>query len=200
MKLGEIAKSWAAKWMVMRALEITGVAGIEEAQPGELTFLVNRKYRPALETTRASAIFVGEGRGAGAHRGIAFGESVSRLRAGDRDVSPGASFSDGDSSHRGDRTDRENRSGRAHWALLLRGRRCVDRAQRRAAQFRDDLSGRENRRRFFRALACDRARELPASANRVLLQNGVTIGSGRIWFCAAAMMGAGTRCGSPGSP
>lgn len=39
-------------------LEITGVAGIEEAQPGELTFLVNRKYRPALETTRASAILI----------------------------------------------------------------------------------------------------------------------------------------------
>ncbi len=40
-------------------IEITGVAGIEEAQPGELTFLVNRKYRSALETTRASAILVG---------------------------------------------------------------------------------------------------------------------------------------------
>ena len=39
-------------------LEITGVAGIEEAEPGELTFLVNRKYRPALETTRASAILI----------------------------------------------------------------------------------------------------------------------------------------------
>jgi len=42
-------------------LEITGVAGIEEAQAGELTFLVNRKYRFALETTRASAILISRG-------------------------------------------------------------------------------------------------------------------------------------------
>jgi len=40
-------------------IEITDVAGIEEAQPGELTFLVNRKYRPALDSTRASAILIG---------------------------------------------------------------------------------------------------------------------------------------------
>ena len=40
------------------AIEITGVAGIEEAREGELTFFVNRKYRPALATTRASAILV----------------------------------------------------------------------------------------------------------------------------------------------
>ena len=40
-------------------IEITGVAGIEEAHAGELTFLVNRKYRPALDTTRASAILIG---------------------------------------------------------------------------------------------------------------------------------------------
>jgi UDP-3-O-[3-hydroxymyristoyl] glucosamine N-acyltransferase len=39
-------------------LEITGVAGIEQAQPGELTFLVNRRYRPQVETTRASAILI----------------------------------------------------------------------------------------------------------------------------------------------
>jgi len=39
-------------------LEITGVAGIEEAQPGELTFLANRKYVPMLERTRASAILI----------------------------------------------------------------------------------------------------------------------------------------------
>src|SRR5579863_877940 len=40
-------------------VEITGVAGIEEAQQGDLTFLANRKYRPALDTTRASAILIG---------------------------------------------------------------------------------------------------------------------------------------------
>ena len=39
------------------------MAGIEEARPGELTFLVNRKYRAALDTTRASAIFVAKDAG-----------------------------------------------------------------------------------------------------------------------------------------
>jgi UDP-3-O-[3-hydroxymyristoyl] glucosamine N-acyltransferase len=58
MKLGEIAKKLGCEVQGDAALEITGVAGIEEAQAGELTFLVNRKYRPALATTRASAILV----------------------------------------------------------------------------------------------------------------------------------------------
>jgi len=42
------------------ALEITGVAGLEDAQPGDLTFLSNRKYVRALDTTRASAVLIGK--------------------------------------------------------------------------------------------------------------------------------------------
>lgn len=56
MKLEKIAKKLGCQLEGDPDLEITGVAGIEEAQAGALTFLVNRKYRPALETTRASAI------------------------------------------------------------------------------------------------------------------------------------------------
>ena len=40
--------------------EITGVAGIEHAQPGELTFVSNPKYAAAAKTTRASAVIVDE--------------------------------------------------------------------------------------------------------------------------------------------
>ncbi len=58
MNLAELAKKLGCELEGDAGLEITGVAGIEEAQPGELTFLVNRKYRPALEKTRASAILV----------------------------------------------------------------------------------------------------------------------------------------------
>lgn len=58
MKLGEIAIRLGCDVEGDAGIEITGVAGIEEARAGELTFLVNRKYRPALETTKASAIFV----------------------------------------------------------------------------------------------------------------------------------------------
>jgi UDP-3-O-[3-hydroxymyristoyl] glucosamine N-acyltransferase len=58
MKLGEIARKLGCEVQGDAALEIAGVAGIEEARAGELTFLVNRKYRPALATTHASAILV----------------------------------------------------------------------------------------------------------------------------------------------
>ncbi len=46
MRLGEIAKRLGCEVEGDAQVEIRGVAGIEEAQPGELTFLVNRKYRP----------------------------------------------------------------------------------------------------------------------------------------------------------
>jgi UDP-3-O-[3-hydroxymyristoyl] glucosamine N-acyltransferase len=40
--------------------EITGLNGIEQAGPGELTFVSNPKYGAAARTTRASAVIVGE--------------------------------------------------------------------------------------------------------------------------------------------
>jgi UDP-3-O-[3-hydroxymyristoyl] glucosamine N-acyltransferase len=39
--------------------EITGVAGIREAQPGDITFLAARRYQPYLASTGASAVLVG---------------------------------------------------------------------------------------------------------------------------------------------
>ena len=58
MKLGEIARLLGCEVEGDAQLEIRGVAGIEEAQTGDLTFLVNSKYRPALDSTQASAIIV----------------------------------------------------------------------------------------------------------------------------------------------
>jgi len=58
MKLGEIAEKLRCELQGDASLEINDVAGIEEARSGELTFLVNRKYRPALRETRASAVIV----------------------------------------------------------------------------------------------------------------------------------------------
>ena len=63
MKLGEIAEKLGCRLEGDASVEIKGVAGIEEAQAGELTFFTNRKYRPALETTRASAILVARDEG-----------------------------------------------------------------------------------------------------------------------------------------
>ncbi|MBZ0268950.1 UDP-3-O-(3-hydroxymyristoyl)glucosamine N-acyltransferase, partial [bacterium] len=42
-------------------LAVTGVAGIDEAGPGELTFVANPKYAAALKTTRASAVLLAPG-------------------------------------------------------------------------------------------------------------------------------------------
>jgi len=66
MKLGDIARRLGCELRGDSNIEITGVAGIEDAKAGELTFLANRKYRPLLTTTGASAIFVAkEDSGAG---------------------------------------------------------------------------------------------------------------------------------------
>lgn len=41
-------------------VEITGVAGMDRAAPGQLTFLANLTYAPKVKNTRASAILVSE--------------------------------------------------------------------------------------------------------------------------------------------
>lgn len=41
-------------------VEITGVAGMEQAGPSELTFLSNPKYAPKVKQTRAAAILISE--------------------------------------------------------------------------------------------------------------------------------------------
>ena len=58
MKLGEIARSLGCELHGDSSVEITGVAGIEDAKAGELTFLANPKYRPLLASTQASAVIV----------------------------------------------------------------------------------------------------------------------------------------------
>jgi UDP-3-O-[3-hydroxymyristoyl] glucosamine N-acyltransferase len=58
MRLVEIAQKLGCTIDGDPELDITGVAGIEDAQPGELTFLANRKYVRALETTRATAVLL----------------------------------------------------------------------------------------------------------------------------------------------
>jgi UDP-3-O-[3-hydroxymyristoyl] glucosamine N-acyltransferase len=58
MKLAELAARLSATLEGDPQIEITGVAGIEDAKPGELTFLANRKYRNALAESKASAVLV----------------------------------------------------------------------------------------------------------------------------------------------
>src|SRR3989304_2259566 len=58
MKLGEIAQRLGCHLDGDTAVEIHGVAGIEQAGPGQLTFVSNRRYRQAIRTTLASAVLI----------------------------------------------------------------------------------------------------------------------------------------------
>ncbi|MCA1556209.1 MAG: UDP-3-O-(3-hydroxymyristoyl)glucosamine N-acyltransferase [Acidobacteria bacterium] len=46
-------------------IEITGAAGLDEAEAGHVAFLANPRYTPRVQTTRASAIYLAEGVEAG---------------------------------------------------------------------------------------------------------------------------------------
>lgn len=60
MKLGELADRLGCRLAGSADLEIRGVAGMEHAGPGHLTFLANPKYAPKVKHTKASAILVSE--------------------------------------------------------------------------------------------------------------------------------------------
>lgn len=58
MKLAELARILQAECRGDGDLEITGVAGIEEAGPREVTFVANVKYAAHARSTRAGAVLV----------------------------------------------------------------------------------------------------------------------------------------------
>ena len=66
MKLRDIADRLSCRLEGPGAIEDVGnidivrVAGIEQAQPGDLTFLANPRYHSLLKTTRASAVILGQ--------------------------------------------------------------------------------------------------------------------------------------------
>ncbi len=61
MKLSEIAHNLGCRLEGDGEVEISGVAGIDRAVRGEVTFLANRRYSPLLKTTRASAVLIDDG-------------------------------------------------------------------------------------------------------------------------------------------
>jgi UDP-3-O-[3-hydroxymyristoyl] glucosamine N-acyltransferase len=60
MELRELAAKLGCEVVGDASLEITGVAGLEQAGPGQLTFLANPKYAPKVKTCRAGAILVSQ--------------------------------------------------------------------------------------------------------------------------------------------
>src|ERR687886_707301 len=77
MKLSELAERTGARADEKDSdIEIRGAAGLDEAEAGHVTFLANPRYTPRLQTTRASAVYVGEGVEVGR-------EDIAALRAPD---------------------------------------------------------------------------------------------------------------------
>ncbi len=60
MKLRELSDCLGCRLEGDGECEVHRVAGIEQAGPGDLTFLTNPRYAPALSATRASAVIVSE--------------------------------------------------------------------------------------------------------------------------------------------
>jgi UDP-3-O-[3-hydroxymyristoyl] glucosamine N-acyltransferase len=61
MKLSELASLTGARLDGMSAdLDITGAAGLDDAVPGQVSFLANPRYTPKVNTTRASAVYLSE--------------------------------------------------------------------------------------------------------------------------------------------
>ncbi|HEV2351901.1 MAG TPA: UDP-3-O-(3-hydroxymyristoyl)glucosamine N-acyltransferase [Terriglobia bacterium] len=59
MKLGDLAARLACQLEGPSEIEISGVAGMDEAAPSDITFFSTPKYAAKLHTTRAAAIIVG---------------------------------------------------------------------------------------------------------------------------------------------
>lgn len=61
MKLDELAKQTGAEVIGDGSADVQSVSNLEEAKCGQVTFLANPKYIKHLQTTNASAVFVGPG-------------------------------------------------------------------------------------------------------------------------------------------
>jgi UDP-3-O-[3-hydroxymyristoyl] glucosamine N-acyltransferase len=58
--LGQLAERLSCGISGDPQIEITGVSTIEQARPGEITFLANMKYAPKVKSSRAAAIIASE--------------------------------------------------------------------------------------------------------------------------------------------
>jgi UDP-3-O-[3-hydroxymyristoyl] glucosamine N-acyltransferase len=61
MRLQDLAQKLGCRLEGGGNIEIHGVAGIDHATQGQLTFLANRRYSPLLKTTQASAVLIEDG-------------------------------------------------------------------------------------------------------------------------------------------
>ena len=183
MKLHDIAARLECRLEGDPDIDIRGVAGIDDAGPGDLTFFTNPKYAASLRTTRASAVILGETRRSGArarccaarHPYLAFARAVELFAdpwrpppgvhataAIGQDVTLGDGVSVGPFAVIGD-------------GARIGARSVVARARRHRPAGRDRRRLRAPRPRVY-------PRAHSHSGNRVILQDGAVIGSDGFGF------------------
>ena len=79
--LQELAERIGARLEGDGTLEVTRVAGLEAARPGDVTFLANERYSADVAATQASAVILGPTAAAAPCAVLRVGQSVSGLRA-----------------------------------------------------------------------------------------------------------------------
>src|SRR5881296_3886589 len=84
MKLSQIARALGGELRGDGGVEIVDVAPIEDAPPGTLTFLADRRLAPRLATTRAAAVPRLRGRGRAAPSAAAASRAARRPERRDR--------------------------------------------------------------------------------------------------------------------
>ena len=142
LKLRELADRLNCRLEGDGEIEIHRVAGIEQARPGDLTFVANPKYLSQLATTRASAVIVTEqvasGQSSGAGHSAAHRPSVPGVRARRRRCSrDGAGAAAGHRSRRARSRRRDARRRRVDRPVRDdRRRRVGRRADRHLSQRR----------------------------------------------------------------
>ena len=165
MKLEALAAQLGCELAGDGAIEITGVAGMEHAGPGELTFLANPKYAPKVKHTRAAAILVSEPVPAmppspAWFRRIPISISPAHWRCSTsrRGPQPGIHPTAVDCGHGA------HRRKRLHRAVRRRRRARDHRPQCRAASARGDLRRRARSATIFLPIRMPRCANSAASA------------------------------------
>ena len=166
MKLGELAVRLECQLEGPEDLEISGVAGMDEAKADEITFLSNPKYAAQAAYNARGRDYCRPGRRHLGQARAAFRRSLHVLCAGAGGLLSAPTAARGNSSHCRHRPGRQTGKQSLHRSL------CGHRSWRgnwrrlRSQELRDDLPGSENRRSILRPLPRRRAGERPHRQRR----------------------------------
>ena len=119
MKLWEVADRLGAELRGNGDVDITGVAGIEEAGPGQITFIANQKYAAlARRRRRLRRSWSSPDSPDLPTATLRMANPYLALCEGHRAVLSGAGVCAGHSPDGGDRPDRDDRGAGSHWGRM----------------------------------------------------------------------------------